>query len=342
MVNRFILLFSLLILTYPIFAQSGSEEGFTYDGKYKKGLRHGQGVGVWSDGSRYEGMWKYGAMNGKGTYTSKGNKYEGMWKNGKKEGTGVLTYADGSVYTGEFRDDQRSGTGKMKFADGSSHEGQWKNDMANGSGKHIWTSGTQYIGNWKDNQMHGKGILIYFDGKVDQGKFKNNEYVPCDCPILKTVVEEFNDSEAVFVGKVLEVYANENGDYEEIIMEIEKYCKGEFGFGRRVILTAGYSSCDNVFYDDESYLVYAKSGTRGIYQTTKCSRTNLAEVSAWEIEKLNEVVPCKSDAPMSRAALPSNEADFVCGCDGETYRNPYQAKKSGIQSWKKGKCEENN
>jgi hypothetical protein len=61
-----------------------------YVGKCKKGLAHGKGKAEGVD--VYEGMFRKGLPNGKGTYTwSTGESYEGNWLAGQKDGKGVYT-----------------------------------------------------------------------------------------------------------------------------------------------------------------------------------------------------------------------------------------------------------
>lgn len=48
-----------------------------YDGK-----RHGAGTRVWTNGSRFQGQWERGMMNGKGVLSkADGSKYEGTFRN---------------------------------------------------------------------------------------------------------------------------------------------------------------------------------------------------------------------------------------------------------------------
>ncbi|MEM1137585.1 MAG: hypothetical protein AAGI07_17220 [Bacteroidota bacterium] len=333
------IIFLLLSVHFTFGQDTSSVDEGRYDGKYRKGLRHGRGTCVWADGSKYTGMWKYGTMNGKGIFTFKGYKYDGYWENGMKNGRGTLTFPEGSYYTGEFKDDKYHGFGVEKLADGNSHEGNFRNGKSHGQGKHTWPSGTQYIGEWKNGQMHGQGILIYFDGKVEQGTFKNNEYVPCECEEKKSPLASYQESEAVFVGKVTSIYTNESGEFDEVFFEIEQYWKGEFGFGRTLVIPTAFSSCDLIFFEGESYLVYATPNLSGYYTTTKCSRTQEILFASYDIEQLNAEVPCKKKGSKNRVLNASN-TDFVCGCDGQTYRNPQLAKKAGVGSWKKGKCTE--
>ncbi len=42
-----------------------------------------------------------------------GQRYEGMWKGGKKEGRGSLIFPNGASYEGRFRDDRIDGTGTL-------------------------------------------------------------------------------------------------------------------------------------------------------------------------------------------------------------------------------------
>ena len=72
----------------------------------KFGLRDGQGVNIWSDGSRYNGEWKNDLRHGKGIMIrSDGDKYEGEWKDDKRNGRGTCIYSNGDKYDGEWEDD---------------------------------------------------------------------------------------------------------------------------------------------------------------------------------------------------------------------------------------------
>lgn len=52
--------------------------GVTYHGEWLNAMRHGYGIQVWEDGSRFKGHWKYNQMNGQG----------------------IITYSDGDIYDG--------------------------------------------------------------------------------------------------------------------------------------------------------------------------------------------------------------------------------------------------
>ena len=56
----------------------------SYEGEYKDGKYHGQGIFSYPDGSKYEGKWKHGIYHGKGKYTfSDGIKWKGEWREDK-------------------------------------------------------------------------------------------------------------------------------------------------------------------------------------------------------------------------------------------------------------------
>ena len=52
---------------------------------------------MYSGGDRWDGVWREGQKDGKGTYyASDGWKFEGVWKADKPQAKGVLTLKDGS------------------------------------------------------------------------------------------------------------------------------------------------------------------------------------------------------------------------------------------------------
>ena len=63
-----------------------------------------------------------------------GNVYEGEWKGGKKDGKGTMKMANRAVYEGEWKGSNKDGKGKWKSADGVVYEGEFKDDRQNGEG----------------------------------------------------------------------------------------------------------------------------------------------------------------------------------------------------------------
>lgn len=107
------LLFILILLSGSlIYAQDKCrvllpEISGSYTGKCKKGLAHGKGLAMGTD--TYEGRFSKGLPDGTGKYTwADGRVYEGSWKEGIMEGKGTMIYprAGGdSIVTGIWKDD---------------------------------------------------------------------------------------------------------------------------------------------------------------------------------------------------------------------------------------------
>ena len=111
-------------------------DGQIYSGEVNEfGMPHGKGTVTYNsdssryqDGTIYEGEWKDGKMHGQGVFRyASGNVYEGEWKDNKRHGQVVYRYADGDVYEGEYKDDNMHGQGVYTGPDGSIlHNGEWR------------------------------------------------------------------------------------------------------------------------------------------------------------------------------------------------------------------------
>ena len=138
--------------------------------------RDGNGVMVWVDGSRYDGMWKDGKANGYGRLLhTDGDVYEGDWKNDKANGKGKYIHDDGAVYDGDWEDDKQCGIGVETWPDGSKYEGQYMDGQKKGMGKFLWSDGSYYQGTFLDNNIDGKGIYNWADGRIYDGEWKENK-----------------------------------------------------------------------------------------------------------------------------------------------------------------------
>jgi hypothetical protein len=311
-----------------------------YSGSYRSGLRHGKGTFAWPDGSRYEGLWRNDMMEGRGTFTAPdGTKYDGDWLANKRHGYGVYTWANGDKYVGEWVSNRKSGAGRLVMTDGSSHEGEWLNDQANGQGTHVWAGGTKYIGEWRNNQRHGQGVMLYRDGRIEQGDWSEDKYLPCKCAEAKmTTTEMFQKADGVFVAKVTGF--QEVSGIKLATLEVTQYWKGRLLQGRTAFLQVGMSSCDWIWFKDEEYLIFAVETSNGIYKTNRCTRTDRLAMGRGELAELAKL-PCKETAQDDRVAqygVAVIDSSPVCGCDGVTYKNPGDARRAGVRSWKLGKC----
>lgn len=177
------------------------KEGGIYHGYWnEEGLKHGYGVLVRDDGSKYEGFffndsingrgryidhqgcfyyegtWKENKAHGKGSYfLSDGTRYTGDWKDDVQEGEGEEINPDGTIYVGQFQDGEKNGKGLVKWTDGSSYEGDFVRSCIHGKGTYKWSDGREYTGNWMNGKMHGKGMFTWPDGKYYDGEYKNDK-----------------------------------------------------------------------------------------------------------------------------------------------------------------------
>jgi len=161
--------------------------------------KNGYGILVNSDGSKYEGLFRNGKLEGKGRYiTVKGDFFNGNFKNGAANGLGTFIHFDGSIYNGQWMNDlpwgegsewsnegaiykgdffqgKKYGIGEFKWNDGAVYLGGVKNDLLNGEGIYTWPDGRKYRGFWYENNMHGYGCLINSDGTMYEGQFEKNK-----------------------------------------------------------------------------------------------------------------------------------------------------------------------
>ena len=86
-----------------------------YEGEFRDGVPHGQGVITAPDGRRYEGDVRYGRPSGRG----------------------IQTWPDGACYEGNFEAGERHGYGAMTYPNGRRLVGTW--DWGEFKGQHIET-----------------------------------------------------------------------------------------------------------------------------------------------------------------------------------------------------------
>lgn len=104
-------------------------DGTIYSGQLKKLslVKHGFGKQIWKDGAKYEGEWREGKANGKGTfYHLNGDVYEGEFVDDRANGYGVYYHKNGSKYTGYWRNDLKDGKGREEWEDGAFYDGEFK------------------------------------------------------------------------------------------------------------------------------------------------------------------------------------------------------------------------
>jgi hypothetical protein len=127
------------------------EDGTEYDGQWKNGEKHGQGIQHYANGAQYVGQWENGERHGYGKqYYSNGAKYVGGWENGKRHGYGVQIYIyhgglSTATYTGYFKDGARDGQGVYEYnwCD-CYYDGEFKEGARNGFGI-IYSEGSEVM-----------------------------------------------------------------------------------------------------------------------------------------------------------------------------------------------------
>ena len=120
---------------------------FTWTGSSKGGKANGQGIAT-----------KY--VNGKFE-----SKYEGTYRNGIREGKGTFTHMDGSVKTGTFVNGQLTGKGTVKDENGNSYEGDFINYRMHGNGTLRWGNGSTFVG-YMVNDAPYTGKYTSYSGEV--------------------------------------------------------------------------------------------------------------------------------------------------------------------------------
>ncbi|KAK3697019.1 hypothetical protein QZH41_002921 [Actinostola sp. cb2023] len=99
--------------TYPI--------GDIYEGEWnKEGRKHGYGMLVLTDGTKFVGHFINGFCDGPGLLKfPDGTSYAGQFAQGKYNGFGTFTRSDGMKYEGEFANGRVEGLGIITFPDGT-------------------------------------------------------------------------------------------------------------------------------------------------------------------------------------------------------------------------------
>jgi len=150
-------------------------------GNFVDGKLQGPGIQVFGDiGSHeakqwYQGEFREGRMEGRGTYVDKvaGIVTSGDFLNNMVHGYAVRKFANGDELSGEFIRGATSGRCSYRFANGAVYEGEFTPGGANGFGVKQ-AAGMRYIGEFKDDKFNGRGVLKFSSGDVYKGEFKDD------------------------------------------------------------------------------------------------------------------------------------------------------------------------
>ncbi|MCD7454426.1 hypothetical protein HAX54_024825 [Datura stramonium] len=116
-------------------------------------------------GGIYRGRIEGGLPEGKGCLSlGDGSKYDGMWRYGKKSGLGTFYFNNGDIYRGSWRDDLMHGKGWFYFHTGDRWFVSFWKGKANGEGRFYSKLGDVFFGHFKDGWRHGRFLCINIDG----------------------------------------------------------------------------------------------------------------------------------------------------------------------------------
>ena len=134
--------------------------------------KHGYGIQIMSDGSKYEGNWLHDKFTGFGRYINQnGDLFEGNFMEGKLNNNGLKRGVDGNVYIGEFKNGLKHGNG-CEENDEIEYKGQFENDYRQGKGKIIFKKIKEtYEGEFTKGVINGVGVYSFKSGDVYQGEF---------------------------------------------------------------------------------------------------------------------------------------------------------------------------
>ena len=147
-----------------------------------KGVKTGFGVQTFSNSSkfeRYEGFFKYDSFDGNGILLWRdGQRYEGLLKNNKQHGFGKLTFSNENSfesYKGDFFEDKFHGNGTLKYKNGELYRGTFQDSHKSGFGTQTWPDNSTFVkyeGSFLFDLFEGEGVLITTNGETYSGYFK--------------------------------------------------------------------------------------------------------------------------------------------------------------------------
>jgi hypothetical protein len=157
----------------------------SYAGSWRAGKRNGRGTLTKVDGSSFTGEWRDDFKHGFGVQIfSNKTRYEGDWIRNKRHGQGSFTYASGLKIQGTWEKDILVSRVQAEYPNGTTYEGGWQEDCRHGdNGVFKDTDGLIYEGGWKEDKKHGSGAWhlprsVKFCGKWENGvRLEGGEFV---------------------------------------------------------------------------------------------------------------------------------------------------------------------
>ncbi|XP_044984426.1 protein ACCUMULATION AND REPLICATION OF CHLOROPLASTS 3 isoform X3 [Hordeum vulgare subsp. vulgare] len=132
----------------------------TYRGRCQEGVPEGKGRLTYSDGSIYDGLWRYGKRSGLGTlYYSNGDVFHGTWRDDLIHGKGWYYFHSGDRWFANFWKGKASGEGRFYAKDGSILFGHFQNGWRHGECLLIDGHGSRWLEVWDDGVLTGRTKL---------------------------------------------------------------------------------------------------------------------------------------------------------------------------------------
>ena len=252
------------------FVTRGNEEGDDgtdiQSGCLDGDCENGKGVFAYADGSKYEGQFTNGNLEGWGTwFYPDGDKYVGTFKNNYSHGKGTIYHEDGNKTTGEWLEGEYIGDGRVEngrvgcisgdCVDGkgtyvykgakAKYVGTFKNGVANGRGVCYYANGEKYEGKWANGGFNGEGTLFLLDGTNVSGYWKDGTYKG------KTKKEEIAETVAAREEIIVETP-------QEIVTDLVAKEVKSIKVWAVVVGVSSYSHMPALKYtDDDAYRMYA-------------------------------------------------------------------------------------
>jgi hypothetical protein len=131
----------------------------------------------------------------------------------------------------------------------------------------------------------------------------------CSCRPPGTPAEELNQSDAVFLGRVVEVNAG-SGDSTTVTFDVSNVWKGQITRTSILVTPGSSASCGFTFEQGKDYVVYGRMN-EGSLNTNLCSRTRLAGEATEDIAALGagQPIDATSQVPGQLPATGTNVFD---------------------------------
>lgn len=134
-------------------------DGSVYKGYKLRSKKHGYGILILSNGSRYEGDWLNDVMSGIGKlfYDSGVLAYDGGFLNNKVDGHGIM-FNEHQVDSSQIDENVKYFRDLTQIGDAwRSFEGTFSKDMKHGIGKWSLQNGDTFMGEFVDDKAEGRG-----------------------------------------------------------------------------------------------------------------------------------------------------------------------------------------